>query len=436
MKARFLFILAAFASTTSLWADDWPQFRGPDRSGVSKEPGLLKRWPAGGPPLVWTYNQAGIGYSGPAIVGDRLYMMGARDNVEFVFALDLKGAQGTNVKEVWSVKIGPKLAWKENIWNAGPNATPTVDGDLVYALGGQGELVCVEAATGKERWRKNLPRELGAEVNAIGGGEEKFGWGFTWSPLIDGDNVICVPGGERGTLAALNKKTGEVVWRSKGLTDLATYSSPIVAEIEGIRQYIQVTNEGIAGVAAKDGTLLWQYKRQPPYSDVVIATPIYHAGHVYEAVGGGIGCDLIKITANGGQFTAEQVYSNRNLMNLAGGVVLVGGHIYGYSHKGKGWECQEFLSGKVIWSERRKLSNGSVIAANGDLICYGEDDGVVVLLEASSKAWVEKGRFEIPQKSTHNLTYGKLWTHPVIANGKLYLRDQELLFCFDIREKK
>jgi outer membrane protein assembly factor BamB len=436
MKARILLsLLAGVAAAWPLRADDWPQFRGPDRSGVSKETGLLQSWPKGGPPLAWTFKQAGIGYSGPAVVGDRLYLMGARGDAEFVFALDLKSAEGNNVKELWATRIGPLFSWKGNSYNSGPSATPSVDGELVYALGGQGDLLCVEAATGKERWRKNLPADLGAEVNPIGGGPEKLGWGYTWSPLVDGEQLICVPGGSQGTLAAMNKKTGEVIWRSKGLTDQATYSSPIVASVDGVRQYIQMTNAGIAGVAAKDGELLWYYQRKPPYSDVVIDTPIFHDGYVYATVAFSLGCDLIKIVRRSAKFAAEKVYANKNLMNQSGGVILVNGRIYGYS-KGKGWVCQDFKKGNIVWSERRKLGPGSLTAAEGELYCYGEDDGTMVLVTANTKGWLEKGRFDIPQKSALNKSSGKLWTHPVIANGRLYLRDQELLFCYDIRAAK
>lgn len=433
MKTWLLAALSALAVTVPIRADDWPQFRGPDRSGVSKETGLLKRWPENGPPLLWTYNQAGVGYSGPAVVGDRLYMTGARDNTEFVYALDLQSAAGTNVKELWAVKIGPIFSWKENSWNAGPSATPTVDGDLVFALGGQGDLVCVEAATGKERWRKNLPADLGAEVNPIGGGPEKLGWGYTWSPLVDGDRLVCVPGGPKGTLAALNKKTGEVLWRSKALTDQATYSSPLVADLTGVRQYIAMTNSGTAGVRADDGELLWYYHPKLPYTDVVIATPVIQNDQVYTTVVPE-GCDLFRVEKAGDKWSARAVYSNR-VFQTRNGVVLVGGQIYGHV-KVKGWMCQDYRTGKTLWNENRKLGAGSLTAAAGDLYCLGEDDGVAVLVEANAKRWSEKGRFEIPQKSTRRKSQGKVWTHPVIANGKLYLRDQELLFCYDVREKK
>ena len=333
MKTRWLFPLAACLVGLALGAD-WPQFRGPNRDGISSETGLLKTWPMGGPPLVWTYRSAGVGFSGPAIVGDRLYMAGGRDGDEYVYALDLKANPPT---EKWSVKIGPIFTWKNNIWNEGPIATPTVDGDLLYALGGQGILICVKTADGKEVWRKDLPKELAAEVDPVGGGpgtkpgEPVVGWGFAWAPLVDGEKLICVPGGKQGTVAALDKKTGNVLWRSKELTDRATYAAPIAVEAGGVRQYVVLTNRGAFGVAATNGDLLWSHLRPAPLTDIVASTPLFHDGLLYVTAGAGGGCDLLKLTANGPKVAATPVYNNTDMSNLHGGVVLAGDFVYGHS---------------------------------------------------------------------------------------------------------
>jgi outer membrane protein assembly factor BamB len=413
--------------------DDWPQWRGPDRDGVSKEKGLTKTWPKDGPPLVWTMKELGLGYSGPAVVGDRLYILGTRGDGECLFALDVKSG-----KEVWQApaKIGPVFTFKGNSWGNGPRATAAVAAGMVYALGGFGDLVCVDAKDGKEVWRRSMAKDFGGAVNPIM--NDAGGWGWTWSPLVDGDQVIAVPGGKDGLLAALDKKTGNVIWRSTGVTDKATYSSPIVAEVGGIRQYVAMTNAGVVGVAAKDGKPLWYYKRTPEYKDVVIPTPVFHDDAVYVTITSLAfkgGCDLVKLTPDGGGITATKAWANLDLPNTVAGVVRVGEHVYGYSEskENQGWVCQEFKTGKLVWPRPGDFEPGSAIAADGCLYCYGEETGTLVLAEASPAGWKEKARFEIPQKSAHRPPNGKIWTPPVLADGKLYLRDEELLFCYDVK---
>jgi outer membrane protein assembly factor BamB len=426
MKKRFAVLLSVslvLASLITLGAD-WPQWRGPNRDGISAETGLLKTWPKGGPPLIWTFRDAGAGYSAPAVAGGRVYMMGARGDSEYLYALDAASA-----KEVWSLKIGPVFDLKQiSQWGGGPRATPTVDGGLVFALGGQGELVCAAIADGKEHWRLDIFKELQGEISPNGGNDWNIGWGYTSAPLADGEQVVCVPGGKEGTLAALEKKTGKVLWRSKELTDPATYSSPIAAEIGGVRQYILTTDQHVAGLAATDGRLLWEYKKKPTNS-ILIPTPILHESSVYTAVGDG--CELIRLSAEGGKFKTTKVYANRNMVNHLGGTVLIDNRVYGYSD-GKGWVCQDFKTGKIVWSEKRKFGAGSLVYADGHLYCYGQEDGVMALVRASPDGWKEDGRFEIPAKSKLGKPDSRIWTHPVIANRRLYLRDQELLFCYEL----
>jgi outer membrane protein assembly factor BamB len=428
MRTCSLITLAACVVAVPLAArgGDWPQYRGPDRTGVSPEKGLLSSWPKDGPALVWTFDKAGTGYSGPAVVGGNLYIMGARDGVEYLIALDKGG------KELWATKIAPVFDFKTNNWSRGPNATPTVDGKRLFALGSQGELVCVETQGGKEVWRKNLPEQLGAEVNPVGGGPPKMGWGFSWSPLVDGDNLICTPGGPQGLFAALDKNTGAVRWRSKEVPDQATYSSPLVAEVGGVRQYIALTQDGVVGVAARDGSMLWYHRRENAFPDVVIPTPIYHDGLVYVTAGEGAGAELLKLTPDGKKFKAKSVYAQSEISNYQGGVVLVGGHVYGF-HEARAWECQDFATGTIKWSSnRRGLGAGSLTAADGHLYCLSEM-GEVALVEASPDKYAIKSRFKLPRESKLRKLRGKVWTHPVIADGHLYLRDQDLIFCYKIK---
>jgi outer membrane protein assembly factor BamB len=413
-------------------AADWPQYRGPNRNDVSTETGLLKKWPAGGPALLWTYSGTGVGYSGPAVVGARLYTLGGRGDTEHLIALDIGTVKDRTIREAWSARIGPLFQWKGNRWSAGPSATPTVDGDLVFALGGQGTLICIEAASGKERWRKDLPTELDAQVNPIGGGPKNLGWGYTWSPLVDGDQLVCVLGGPKGTLAALDKKSGRLLWRSAEVTAQAAYTSPMLLEVQGTRHYVVLTNRGLVGVAAKDGRLLWEH--QKTYGTEVINTPLLRDNTVYTTVGAGGGCVLVKLAAAGDKFKADLVYANRNMTNHHGNVVLVGDCVYGFS-EGKGWICQNLKDGQIVWAEKQKLRAGSVTYADGRLYCFGEDDGTTVLIEATSAGWKEAGRFKLPQLTKLRQPNGKIWTPPVVAGGKLFLRDQELLFCFEVKEK-
>lgn len=417
-----------------LIAADWPQWRGPHRDGVSTETGLLAKWPKDGPQLVWTFDKAGAGYAGPAIVGGKLYTMGTRDKTECVIALDEKG------QELWSSKIAPVFDFAGNTWSGGPNATPTVDGELLYALGSQGMLVCVDTR-GKERWRKDLPRELDAQVNPTGGGPKKMGWGFSWSPLVDGEQLICVPGGPGGLFAALNKKTGEVLWRSKEVKDQATYSSPISATIGGVKQYIQLTQDGVVGVSAKNGELLWNYKRDNPFPDVVCSMPICQGDKVYVTSWGA--AELIKIEPDGKKFKAtpawgEDEISERKIGNRHGGVVVMGKYVYGY-HEELGWMCQEFASGKVQWESGRFALGagkvGSLVGADGRLYCLGEKNktGVVGMIAATPAKYTEISRFTLPRTSAIRKRSGGLWTVPVIADGYLYLRDQELIFCYKVK---
>jgi outer membrane protein assembly factor BamB len=426
MKTRLLFLIAclpalALPVVTAAPAppdparSDWPQWRGPDRNDISRESGLLKDWPSEGPKLLWTYNEAGAGFSGPAVVGDRLFSMGADSQQDYVFCLDVK--KGT---KVWSVGIGERL---QNNWGDGPRCTPAVDGDRVYALAGRGNLVCLQVADGKTVWEKSLVKDLGGNVP---------GWGYCESPLVDGDKVLITPGGGKGAIAALDKKTGEVIWRSKGFTDGAQYSSLVIANAGKIKQYVQMTGQSVAGVAADDGRLLWRHECKNPTA--AIPTPIVDKDQVYSTSGYSAGCRLVEVSADGsGKETVREVYANKDMSNHHGGVIKVGDYLYGHSDNG-GWMCQNFADGKVVWKDK-KLGKGCLTCADDRLYLYSENDGTCVLIEPTKEGWKEHGRFKIPQQTTLPRKSGHIWTHPVVANGRLYLRDQELIFAFDVKAK-
>jgi outer membrane protein assembly factor BamB len=394
---------------------DWPQWRGPNRDGVSIETGLLKEWPTGGPKLLWTFEHGGVGYSAPAVVGGKVFLPGAKGKVEYLFAID--AATG---KDLGDAVIG-HLFQSGDDHGSGPRGTPAVDGERVYAMGGKGDLACINAAKGDVVWRHNIYRDFdGTEPH----------WGCTESVLIDGDRLICSPGGPKGTVMALNKLTGDPVWRCGEFKDPCSYSSAVSSDFGGVRHYIQMSPAGIGGVAAADGRLLWYAPRQGPVA--AIPTPVVRNEFVYITSGYNAGCNLLKLSASGKDIKAEEVYSNQVMKNHHGGVVLIGDHIYGYSD-GAGWICQEVSTGKMVWNEKKKLGKGCLTAADGRLYCYSEDEGIVCLVEATPEGWKEHGRFTIPRQTATKRGEGKIWTHPVIAEGKLYLRDQELLFCYDIK---
>ncbi|MDB6154967.1 MAG: bamB 1 [Chthoniobacteraceae bacterium] len=410
MNLRPLAITAAsLMFTFSASALDWPQFRGPDRSDVSKETGLLKQWPEGGPKQVWLFKNAGNGYAGFSIVDGKLFTMGTRDGSEVLIALD--AATGT---ELWAAKIGSVL---NNGWGDGPRGTPTVDGSMVYTMGGQGSLICAQVADGKVIWTRTM-KELGGQTP---------GWGYTESVVVDGNQVICTPGGKEGAVAALDKTTGATLWQSKEITDGAQYSSVVPATINGEKQYVQLTAQNYFGIAPKDGSLKW--KMPFPGKTAVIPTPVVKDNFVFVTAGYGVGSQMSEIGKDN-QPTLK--YENMTMKHHHGGVVRVGENLFGYSD-GIGWLCQNFASGEQVWAERSKLGKGAVTSADGMLYCLDEGSGTVVLAEASSKGWAEHGRFKLDPQSSIRNPQGRIWTHPVIANGKLYLRDQDLIFCFDIK---
>jgi outer membrane protein assembly factor BamB len=406
-------VMIAFAVCQILvattFADDWPGWRGADRSGVSNETGLLKQWPADGPKRVWLSKDVGVGYAGFAIVEDKLYTMGAYSDAVDILCLDANTG-----KWLWSTKMSETVYTNDR--GDGPRGTPTVDGDYIYAMSGEGDLVCVKRDNGQKVWSASM-KDFGGSVPQ---------WGYAESVLIDGDKLICTPGGRAGTVLALNKLTGEKIWQSDELTDRADYASPIVAEHNGVRQYIQLTQQTLVGVAAMDGRVLW--KVSWPGRIAVVPTPIFRDGKVYVTSGYGVGCMLVKLTEN----AAEEVYANKDMKNHHGGVILVGDYLYGYSDN-VGWLCQHFETGEKVWAEREALGKGAIAYADGMLYCLSEDEGHVVLAEASPDGWNERGRFTLDPQTEYRAARGKIWTHPVIANGKLYLRDQDHVYCYDVK---
>lgn len=411
---RILFTLALCAAGTSLSAADWPQWRGPKRDGVSTETGLLKQWPAAGPKLAWKAQGVGGGYSGVSVAAGRVFTMGDGADASYVYALD----EATG-KRLWSAKVG--ATGGDDKARPGTRCTPTVDKDLVFAMGQWGDLVCLEVATGREVWRRSMTKDFKGVMMSK--------WGYSESPLVDGDKVIVCPGGKDGLVVALDRKTGKPVWRTKEWTDRASYSSVVIAEWGGVRQYVQLTEAHVGGVDAASGKVLWLAPRSG--RTAVIPTPVIDGNLVYVTSGYGVGCNAFRIQSAGGKFTATEVYANKDMKNHHGGVVQVGSNVFGYSDA-VGWIWQDLQTGKITDNAGlRKLGKGSVVAADGMLYLRHETDaGTVVLLDGSSPGWKEKGRFNPPDRSD---MYS--WAHPVVANGRLYLRDWDVLLVYDVKAK-
>lgn len=392
-------------------AEDWPCWRGEDRTDISKETGLLPEWSQSGPKKVWMFENAGKGYSGPAIVDGRLFTLGTRDDRTILLALDAETGE-----EIWATPFREILG---NGWGDGPRSTPSVVDGMVYALSGEGALICAKASDGSVVWQKEMTTDFGGKVP---------NWGYSESPLIDGDKIITTPGGSDGTMLALNRMTGEKIWQSLDIADNCHYSSVIRAEHNGKPQYIQLTKGTLFGVSVDDGSLLWSSEWNG--RTAVIPTPIYHDGSVYIASGYGVGCKLVAVNDN----NPVDTWVNKNMINHHGGVILLDGHLYGYSD-GKGWSCQDIKTGDLVWSEKKALEKGCIAYADGKFYCVSEKTGDVVLIDATADRWKERGRFRLDPQTKIRASKGKVWTHPVISNGKLYLRDQDLIYAYDIKAK-
>jgi outer membrane protein assembly factor BamB len=400
LPAILLLALAQHALAQS--TADWPQWRGPNRDGISKETGLLKQWPAEGPPLVWKASGAGGGYSSFSVANGKLYTMGLRGEREYVVAFDV--ATG---KEVWASPHGSAF---RNDRGDGPRGTPTIDGDRLYALGGSGDLTALDARTGKIVWSKNVLREFGGS---------NITWGISESPLVLGDKVLVNAGGPGASIVALNKANGALIWKSQ--SDKAGYSSAIPVEVNGTTQVVFFTAERAVGLDAKDGHLLWEYGR-PANNVANVATPIARANRVFISSDYGTGGGVVEIKADN---KAQEIWFTKDMRNHHSSSVLIGDYLYGFSSAIL--TAIRFDTGEIAWRDR-SVGKGSLVYADGNLYCFSEN-GVVGLVEATPTGYKEKGRFRLAQGNLPT------WTHPVVVGGRLYLRDQDTIYAYDVRAR-
>jgi outer membrane protein assembly factor BamB len=406
-----LLLLASRAS-----ALDWPQWRGPHRDGISQETGFRKEWPKDGPALVWRASGIGRGYSTPAIVGDRLYVMGSEGlENEFVEALSLKDG-----KKVWSTRLGAVGNPKQQPNFPAARSTPTVDGDVLYALSSDGDLACLEAAGGKVKWKKSLRNDFGGKPG---------NWAYAESPLIDGDTLVCTPGGSQATLLGLNKTTGEVLWKcALPEADEAAYSSAVIVEAGGVKQYVQLLQKGLVGVDAKTGKFPWRYGKPVSAYGANIPTPVASDGVVYVG-SAGTGGGAVKLVGKDGTIQPEQLYFGPKYPTAIGGAVKVGNYLYGTT--GQALQCIDFTTGQVKWDER-SIAPASLCYADGLLFVHGEN-GEVALVEASPDGYREKGRFTPADQPAKSNAMEKAWAYPVAVNGRLYIRDHDSLWCYAVK---
>ena len=421
---RPLAIVAATTvlATSSVFATDWPTFRGAGRTAVAPDTDLLESWPADGPPLVWETKGAGRGYASVAIVGDRMYTLGdglstAADKDEYLSCFDR--ATG---RQLWKTKTGEPWNDGKESWQSS-RSTPTVDDDMVYVVTPHGALVACNAADGVEVFRVDLKERFG--------GKKGDAWGYSESVLIDGDRLVCTPGGEQAAVVALDKKTGADIWTCP-MGDLrgAGHSSIMVSEVKGRKIYVQTTASGPIGVDAATGTLLWRYPIDQTVA--VIPTPIIRGDLVFFSAGYRRGGALLRqVPQADGAVTVEEIYGlNTELANKHGGIVLVGDHLYGDSDDKGIPFCAELMTGKILWKQRGSGKNSATVMAADGHVYVRYSDGTVSLVKAEPAEYREVSSFAVPGSGDR-----PSWAHMVILDGRLYLREGDAILCYDLRAK-
>ena len=407
-------------------ADDWPQWRGADRANRSTETGLFKKWKPAGPTLAWIAEGMGGGYASVSVADGRVFTTGNVNDTQSVVAVDAKTGD-----VIWTSAISdsaPKHGYD------GSRSTPTVDGDRLYAVSSGGAIVCLSATDGSEIWNRKFDEF---------GGRMMSGWGFSESPLVDGDRVICTPGGNDAMVVALDKTSGETIWQCAGpkdisgkgtngddLKDGAGYSSAVISEGGGVKQYVQLVGKALIGIRAEDGELLWEYSRVAN-GTANIPTAIIDGDFVFTSTGYNTGSALLKLVPNGDGVDVEEVYwlESRGLQNKHGGMTLVDGYIYCGHGNGDGLPiCVEMKTGNIAWGPQRAKGSGetSTVYADGHIVMRRED-GTVLLVDATPKKFIVEKMFKPAYQE------GQSWAHPVIADGVLYLREQNKLMAYRLK---
>jgi outer membrane protein assembly factor BamB len=421
-----LFLASAFAADAPVRTlrpqPEWTQWRGADRSGMSPDTGLLQDWNVQQPKLVWTAEGLGGGYASVSVAGGQLYSTGNQAGGQAVICI--QAADG-------------KVAWKTNITDVvpkhghdGSRCTPSIDGDRLYAIASSGKLVCLKTTDGSEIWFKDFAKEWGGRMMS--------GWGFSESPLVDGNLVLCTPGATDAMIVALDKLTGKEVWRTAVPSfgdvgkDGAAYSSIVISHACGVKQYVQLIGRGVIGVRASDGNFLWGYN-DVANKTANIPTPVISGDYVFCSTGYQTGAALLKLVKDGGGVKCEEQYflTGDKAQNHHGQMILKDGYVYfGNKHNNGFPICVELDTGKIVWggSQRGPGTGSAAIAyADGNLI-FRYESGPVALIEATPSGYHLKGSFKPDYVSSK-----PCWSHPVVIGGRLYLREQDKLMCYDVR---
>ncbi len=410
MKLRSGLVLLALIVSVAAAADaaDWPVFHGPDGSNKSPDTGLLKEWPEGGPQLIWQTDGLGEGYASVSVARGMVYTSGNKDDRTIITALDMDG------KVAWQAANGE--AWTKDV--PGTRGTPSLDGDRLYHESPTGNVIAMNAKTGKEIWSLDILKEFEGE---------NIQWALSESLILDGDRLICCPFGKKASIVALDKTTGKVVWAAESTDDKAGYGTPALVEHGGIRMVLTMNQRAIVGVNADTGKLLFRFPHETKY-DVNALLPIFHQGQVFVSSGYGAGSRMIKLTVKGKSVSAEQVWENKELDNHHGGVILHEGYLYGTNFRGQ-WMCLDWKTGKVQWTEKG-IGKGSVTFADGLLYGFNEreNDRTVGLIKPSPEGYEQLSAFQIPEGGK-----GNSWAHPVVIGGRLYLRHGDLLFVYNVK---
>ncbi|MCY2983571.1 MAG: PQQ-binding-like beta-propeller repeat protein [Planctomycetota bacterium] len=404
--------------------DNWAQWRGPNRDGIAAPQALLNKWPSDGPKVAWSFSNAGTGYSSVSVEGNRLYTLGKRGDKNQLICLDTNSGS-----ELWAASMGRAASGKDYStgWGDGPRSTAAVEGDFVYALTDLGDLGCFQKTDGKQIWSVNL-------VSDFGGGIPK--WGYSESVLIDGDRLVVTPGGAN-FLIGLDKRTGKKIWESD-FSAGAQYVSVMKHTFSGVPVYLTAFDQGLVGIHCETGKLLFK-NAATGNGTAVIPTPIVSDDLVYHSSAYKAGNAAVKISVKDGLLSAEQIYHQpkESMENHHGGYVLREGAIIGFSKALRGvWMAQDLKTGNVLWSKKLGESkSGSIALADGLVYCYDDQQGICYLAKATRTGLEEISRVKLPEQTATDRKQGAIWAHPVIANQKLFIRDQEKIFAFDIAQK-